>query len=671
MAVDPRVDHFHQGGGRRDHPEVAGPGEREPPGRRRGLPRRPMARRVVPGTRTRTESDTAGTYASPHRRREVADVRQAPGTRPPDAGPARAGDRHAGDRPPARRRMRGLRPGPTRPRRPRLRPRLGRDRLHQPGRSARPRRLLQRAPRPRRLPAGRTGRGPDVLDRGPAGLSRRAVRRRALRVAARVASAAARPGARARRRPVRRAVDHPALRVAGDAQPLERVRGSGRRRLPAARGPRPYRPGGTRGAGRRRGAGRPDAPAGRGVARAAAGRRGPDRPPVAPPRPVRGPRRGPVRGMRGVGGRGVRPLRRPDRQAAPGQRHRGRPRPALLRRRPDPCAGRPHTVPPVRRAVAAPGGLGLVVRAPRAGRGRRRHGLARPPGERVAAAADRRIPRRALPVHRGLRGPPVPAARVRPAGDPGRRVPVPAGPRQRRPAAPADGRPRRPRPVRPPGRPGRRPAHRGGRQPAGARALRRHGRPPARERRTAALRAVRGLGRPARLLHRLRIPPDGGRGPEHHGARARGGRRTPAGRRARRPRRPRARLRPALAFRRTRTGVRLRRVPRVHPPIALGQRGADRGVRGTQYLNARCSTSARSPASGGRPGRGRATGNPGLRHRGRRRLRHRAACERRRQRTGRPSHRPGLRPRRPSGRGAAGVPTHTYPLHRAMGPDCE
>ena len=204
----------------------------------------------------------------------------------------------------------GVRPGAAGPGGVGDGPGLGRDGLHQPGQLFRAGGVLQRSARPRHHLPGRARRRDDHLDARPAHLAGRAVRAGAVRGPVGVADPDAGAGARPGGRVVRHLVDHRVLRAAGDAQPVERLRGAGSRRLLRTRRAGPYRPLGVGRCRGRGGVGGVDAAARRVLALPAAGRRSAGGPALAAARAVRGPGGRPAAGLRRMGDRGVRPLRR-------------------------------------------------------------------------------------------------------------------------------------------------------------------------------------------------------------------------------------------------------------------------------------------------------------------------------------------------------------------------
>ena len=267
----------------------------------------------------------------------------------------------------ARRRRGGLRPGPARPRGPLDRSRLGRDGLRQPGQRPRPGLQLQRAPLPRHLLPRGSPHELVVVHPAAARLPRRPLRARPLPGPAHVARPV--PGGRADPggRPLRHPVGDALLRLRGHAQLLGGHRRAHRRRLLRTGPRRPRRPGRPVGSGRGHGTDGADAPHGRGLGRTPPARAGGRHPPPAPPRRTRRRARG---GVRGVGDRGVRPLRRP-RPAAPRRlQHPGRPGLEHRRHRPDARPERTHPVPPLHRATAQPRHHPVVVRPARTGRAR-------------------------------------------------------------------------------------------------------------------------------------------------------------------------------------------------------------------------------------------------------------------------------------------------------------
>lgn len=299
---------------------------------------------------------------------------------------------------------------------------LGRVGLRQPGQLPRTDRVLQRAACPRGLPAGRPDRLVDVVHAAAAGLSVAAVRPRTVPCPPRLAGAVSSTGAGVGGCPVREPVGDRALRSAGDAQLLGRDRRArGRRLLPA----RPVRPHPARcgvWAGRECGTDGVDAARGRRMDESAAARGVGCRAPVALLAAA-------VRSGGGAGGRGGRvgdrdapQLRRAGRPADQGLPDPGRPGLQQRRRRPAAQPGRTYSVPPVYRDHAGRATARLVVR-PAGVRGRRAGGGDEGPahGGHAAAPGLRGDGGAPVPVPDRVRRSPLPAARLRAVGHPGRR----------------------------------------------------------------------------------------------------------------------------------------------------------------------------------------------------------------------------------------------------------
>lgn len=177
-------------------------------------------------------------------------------------------------------------------------------------------------------------------------------------------------------------------------------------------------------------------------------------------------------------------------------------------------------MPPLHRAAAGPRGHGLVGRPPAAGRrraGGRRPGRAHPDHTRPAGL--RHHGRRALPLPDRVRGSALPAARLRPAGDPGRRRAVPPRDHPGRPVASGGGGAARDRGDGSPG---------GAVRGAGAHGGPHHGPSPRLgphrgrtepSRGAPALSAHRPAVGPRRVLRRVHLR--GGMGPQHQQHRVR------------------------------------------------------------------------------------------------------------------------------------------------------